>query len=86
MKPDNVGFTETLSCPLPSSRAFWAVIAKRQFGTASAFGFFMSAFAAGSLAGMVCAGLVRHRRRGRTLLVAGVVSGLCVAPVGFLTT
>lgn len=62
-----------------------AVIAKHEFGTASAFGFLMSAFAAGSLAGMVCAGLVRHRRRGRTLLLAGAVIGLCVAPVGFLS-
>jgi hypothetical protein len=61
-----------------------AVVAKHDFGTASAFGFLMSAFAAGSLAGMVCAGLVKHRRRGRTLLLAGAVIGFCVAPVGFL--
>lgn len=61
-----------------------AVVAKQDFGTASAFGFLMSAFAAGSLAGMVCAGLVRHHRRGRTLLLAGAVIGLCVAPIGFL--
>ena len=27
---------------------------------------------------------VRHRRRGRTLLMAGAAIGLCVAPVGFL--
>ncbi len=62
-----------------------AVIAKQDFGTAAAFGFLMSAFAAGSLAGMVCAGLVRHRRRGRTLLLAGAAIGLGVAPVGFLS-
>lgn len=61
-----------------------AVVAKQDFGTASAFGFLMSAFAAGSLVGMLGAGLVRHRRRGRILLVAGAVIGLCVAPVGFL--
>lgn len=61
-----------------------AVIAKRDFGTASAFGFLMSAFAAGSLVGMLGAGLVRQRRRGRTLLLAGAVIGLCVGPVGFL--
>ncbi|HUB58972.1 MAG TPA: MFS transporter, partial [Candidatus Micrarchaeia archaeon] len=47
-----------------------AVIAKHDFGTASAFGFLMSAFAAGSLAGMVGAGLVPQRRRGLTLLLA----------------
>lgn len=61
-----------------------AVIAKRDFGTASAFGFLMSAFAAGSLVGMLGAGFVRQRRRGRTLLLAGAVIGLCVGPVGFL--
>jgi MFS family permease len=61
-----------------------AVVAKQDFGTASAFGFLMSAFAAGSLAGMLGAGLVRHRRRGRTLLMAGALIGFCVAPVGFL--
>jgi len=61
-----------------------AVIAKHEFGTASAFGFLMSAFAAGSLAGMLGAGLVPQRRRGLTLLLAGVVIGLCVAPIGFL--
>jgi hypothetical protein len=62
-----------------------AVIAKKDFGTASAFGFLMSAFAAGSLAGMVIAGLAGHRRRGRNLLLAGAVIGLCVAPVGLLS-
>jgi len=62
-----------------------AVIAKHDFGTASAFGFLMSAFAAGSLAGMVGAGLVPQRRRGLTLLLAGGVIGLCVAPIGFLS-
>ncbi len=62
-----------------------AVIAKHDFDTASAFGFLMSAFAGGSLTGMLGAGLVRHRRRGRTLLLAGAVIGLCVAPVGFLS-
>jgi MFS family permease len=62
-----------------------AVIAKHEFGTASAFGFLMSAFAAGSLAGMLGAGLVPQRRRGLTLLLAGGVIGLCVAPIGFLS-
>jgi len=62
-----------------------AVIAKHDFGTASAFGFLMSAFAAGSLVGMLGAGLVRQHRRGRTLLLAGAVIGLCVAPIGFLS-
>jgi hypothetical protein len=62
-----------------------AVIAKHNFGTASAFGLLMSSFAAGSLIGMLCAGFVPHRRRGRTLLLASTVIGLCVAPLGLLT-
>jgi MFS family permease len=61
-----------------------AVIAKRDFGTASAFGFLMSSFAAGSLAGMLCAGFMRHCRRGRTLLLASTIIGFCVAPLGLL--
>ncbi|MGB6484960.1 MAG: MFS transporter [Candidatus Acidiferrales bacterium] len=55
-----------------------AVIAKHEFGTASAF-------AAGSLAGMLGAGLLPQRHRGLTLLLAGSVIGLCVAPIGFLS-
>ena len=62
-----------------------AVIAKTDFGTASAFGFLMSAFAVGSLAGMFGAGLVPRRRRGRTLLLTGSLIGLCIAPIGFLS-
>jgi MFS family permease len=62
-----------------------AIIAKHNFGTASAFGFLVSSSAAGSLVGMLCAGFVPHRRRGRTLLLASIVIGLCVAPLGLLT-
>lgn len=62
-----------------------AVVAKQKFGTATAFGFLMSAFAAGSLVGMLFAGLVPQRRRGLTLLLVGAVIGLCVAPIGFLS-
>jgi MFS family permease len=62
-----------------------AVIAKHDFGTPSAFGFLVSSAAAGSLIGMLCAGFVPHRRRGRTLLLASTVIGLCVAPLGVLT-
>jgi hypothetical protein len=61
-----------------------AVIAKHQFGTASAFGLLISSFAAGGLIGMLCAGLVRLRRRGYTLLLASTVIGLCAASIGFL--
>lgn len=62
-----------------------AVIAKHNFGTASAFGFLMSSFAAGSLIGMLGAGLVPHRRRGRTLLLCSSIIGLSVAALGALT-
>lgn len=61
-----------------------AVIAKHCFGTPSAFGFLMSAFAGGSLAGMICAGLIPQRHRGRTLLLASTVISFCVAPLGLL--
>ncbi len=59
-----------------------AVIVKREFGTASTFGLLISSFAAGSLAGMLCAGFVRHRRRGRTLLLASALIGFSVASLG----
>jgi hypothetical protein len=62
-----------------------AIIAKRDFGTASVFGLLISSFAAGSLAGMLCAALLPQRRRGRILLLASTVIGLCVASLGFLS-
>lgn len=62
-----------------------AVIAKQELGTASALGWLMSSFAAGSLAGMVGAGLMSQRRRGYTLLLASAMIGLCIAPVGLLS-
>jgi hypothetical protein len=61
-----------------------AVIAKHKFGTPTAFGLLMSSFAAGSLGGMLCAGLVKHRRRGRALLLTSTIIGVCVAPLGIL--
>lgn len=61
-----------------------ALIAKREFGSASIFGLLISAFAAGTLAGMVCAGVVRQRRRGRTLLIVTTTIGLCLASLGLL--
>ncbi len=61
-----------------------AWIAKQRFGTPSAFGLLMSCVAAGSLAGMLLAGLVKHRRRGRTLLLVATVIGICLMPLGVL--
>lgn len=59
-------------------------IAKQKFGTPSALGLLMSCLAAGSLAGMLLAGLVKHRRRGRTLLLVATVIGICLMPLGVL--
>lgn len=61
-----------------------AVIAKHKFGTPTAFGLLMSSFAAGSLGGLLCAGLVKHRRRGRALLLTSTIIAVCVAPIGVL--
>lgn len=60
------------------------VIAKHRFGTASSFGLLISSFAAGSLVGMLCAGLVRYRRRGYILLLTSTMLGLCLAGLGYL--
>lgn len=61
-----------------------AFIAKQSFGTPTAFGLLMSCLAAGSLAGMLLAGLVQHRRRGRTLLLVAAAIGLGLMPLGVL--
>ncbi len=61
-----------------------AWIAKQRFGSPSAFGLLMSCLAAGSLAGMLLAGLVKHRRRGRLLLAVATTIGICLAPLGIL--
>jgi MFS family permease len=59
-------------------------IAKQKFGTPSALGVLLSCLAAGSLAGMLLAGVVKHRRRGRTLLLVATTIGLCMMPVGVI--
>ena len=61
-----------------------AWIAKQRFGSPSAYGLLMSSLAAGSLVGMLLAGLVKHRRRGRRLLAVATVIGICLAPLGIL--
>jgi len=61
-----------------------AWIAKHSFDSASAFGLLMSTLAAGSLVGMLLAGLVKHRRRGRLLLIVSAVIGFCLLPIGLL--
>lgn len=59
-----------------------AWIARQRFGTPTALGLLMSSVAAGSLVGMLLAGLVRHRRRGRTLLAVAATIGICLMPMG----
>ncbi len=61
-----------------------AVIAKRDFGTATAFGVLMSALAAGALGGTVLAGFSKHRNRGVSLLLVSAAIGICLGSLGFL--
>jgi hypothetical protein len=59
-----------------------AFIAKTQFGSASSFGLLMSALAAGSLVGMLSAGLFKLRKRGRLLLLVSAAIGVCLGSIG----
>lgn len=61
-----------------------AMIAKQKFGTPLAFGLLMSALAAGALTGTLLAGVRKHRKRGRLLLLVSTVIGLCLGSVGLL--
>jgi MFS family permease len=61
-----------------------AVIAKRDFGTATAFGFLMSALAAGALGGTLLAGLSKQRNRGVSLLLVSAAIGICLGSLGLL--
>jgi MFS family permease len=61
-----------------------AMIAKQRFGTPLAFGFLMSALAAGGLTGTLLAGFSKHHKRGRRLLFVSTVIGLCLASIGVL--
>ena len=61
-----------------------AVIAKRDFGTATAFGVLMSALAAGALGGTVLAGLSKQRKRGVSLLLVSAAIGICLGSLGAL--
>ena len=61
-----------------------AFIAKQRFGTPLAFGLLMSAAAAGALTGTLLAGLAKHRKRGRLLLLVSTTIGLCLGCIGFI--
>jgi hypothetical protein len=52
-----------------------AIIARQRFGTPLAFGRLMSALAAGGLTGTILAGVGKHRRRGRLLLLVNTFIG-----------
>ncbi len=61
-----------------------AIIAKQKLGTPLAFGLLMSALAAGGLTGTLLAGVTRHRKRGRLLLLVSAAIGLCLGSIGLL--
>jgi Transmembrane secretion effector len=61
-----------------------AFMAKQKFGTPLAFGLLMSALAAGGLTGTLLAGLTKHRKRGRLLLIVSTAIGICLGSIGLL--
>lgn len=61
-----------------------AFLAKQKFGSPAAFGSLMSAVAAGSLVGMLAAGMRKTRKRGQLLLAVSAVIGICTGSVGLL--
>jgi MFS family permease len=62
-----------------------AFLAKREFGSPTAFGLLMSSVAAGSLVGLLLAAARQQRKRGWLLLVVSVVVGICTASIGLLS-
>jgi MFS family permease len=61
-----------------------AFIAKEKFGSAASFGLLLSALAAGSLTGLLSAGLFKQRKRGRLLLLVSAAIGVCLGSIGWL--
>jgi hypothetical protein len=61
-----------------------AFLAKEKFGSATSFGLLMSALAAGSLAGLLSAGLFKQRKRGRLLLLVTAAIGVCLGSIGWI--
>jgi MFS family permease len=62
-----------------------AYIAKNRFSSPTAFGGWISAVAAGTLIGMLLAGVYKSKRRGLLLVGTGAVLGLAMACMGLLT-
>jgi MFS family permease len=61
-----------------------AIIAKKQFNSATAYGIMFSAFAFGGLAGSLMAGMRKQRRRGILILVVGAIIGILLSLVGLV--
>jgi Transmembrane secretion effector len=61
-----------------------AVVAKEKFGMPLTFGLLMSALAAGGLTGTLLAGLTKHGKRGRLLLLVSTAIGICLSSIGLL--
>jgi hypothetical protein len=61
-----------------------AYMAKNAFASPAAFGGWVSSVAAGTLAGMLGAGIVRSRHRGILLLLISGVLGAATASIGLL--
>jgi MFS family permease len=61
-----------------------ALIAKRQFDSATAYGIMFSAFAFGGLSGSLIAGLKKQRRRGILILFVGSIIGILLTLMGFV--
>jgi MFS family permease len=61
-----------------------AFIAKEKFGSAASFGLLMSALAAGSLTGLLAAGMFKQRKRGHLLLLVSAAIGVCLGSIGWM--
>jgi MFS family permease len=59
-----------------------AFLAKKQFGSPTAFGLLISSLAAGGLAGMLLAGVWKLRKRGLLLLAVCAFIGICLSAIG----
>ena len=61
-----------------------AYMAKKRFSSPVSFGVWISSVAAGTLAGMLLAGVIRMKRRGLAMVAATGVLGLLTSIVGFI--
>lgn len=61
-----------------------AYMAKSRFSSPAAFGVWISSVAAGTLAGMLLAGVLKSKRRGLLLVATSSILGLATACMGFL--